>query len=145
MCLLALCIPFLDKCLFRSSAIFNWVVNFFVIMVISCLHTLEIKPLSVASFANDFLPRDRLSFHFVYGFLCCTFVSKVSLIRSHLFIFVFISIAMKDKTYPCQVIDLCPLHLLSLNVNIFHLNILYIFLISCTFIKTKKLTCTQYY
>ena len=107
---------------------FNWVVNFFVIVVMSCLHTLEIKPLSVASFANDFLPLGRLSFHFVYGFLCCTFVSKVSLIRSHLFTFVFISIAMKDRTYPCQVIDLCPLHLLSLNVNMFHLNILYIFL-----------------
>ena len=107
---------------------FNWVVNFFVIVVMSCLHTLEIKPLSVASFANDFLPLSRLSFHFVYGFLCCTFVSKVSLIRSHLFTFVFISIAMKDRTYPCQVIDLCPLHLLSLNVNMFHLNILYIFL-----------------
>ena len=104
---------------------FSWVVNFFLVMVMSCLHTLEIKPLSVASFANDLLPLGRLSIHFVYGFLCCT--SLESLIRSHLFSFVFISIALKDKTYACQGIDLCPLHLLSLNVNMSHLNILYIY------------------
>ena len=100
---------------------FSWAAHFFVVR--SCLHTSEVKPLPSASFANDFLPLSRLSFHFVSGFLCCT--KLVSLIRSRLFSFVFISIALKDKTYPCQGIDLCPLHLLSLNVNMFHRNILY--------------------
>ena len=37
----------------------------------SCLNILEIKPWYVTWFANIFLPVCRLSFHFVYGFLCC--------------------------------------------------------------------------
>ena len=59
-----------------------------------CLYILEINPLSVALFANIF-------FHYVD----CLFVlfmvyiavqMLVSLIRSHLFIFVFISIVLGD-------------------------------------------------
>ena len=41
-----------------------------------------------------FLPFRRLSFHFVYSFFC--YAKLVSLIRSHLFIFAFISIALAD-------------------------------------------------
>ena len=41
-----------------------------------------------------FLPARRLSFHFVYDFLCCTKVYNV--IRSHLFILAFISISLGD-------------------------------------------------
>ena len=37
----------------------------------------------------------RQSFHFIYGFLCCAKAFK-SLIRSHLFTFVFISITLGD-------------------------------------------------
>ena len=58
----------------------------------NCLYILEIKPLLGASFTNIF--SCRLSFHFVYGSFA---VQKlVSLIRSHLFVFVFTFIAWGD-------------------------------------------------
>ena len=83
MCLLVTCMSSLEKCLFRSFSQIE-LQELFVFFEISCL--------SVASFANMFSHSEGC----LFTLLIVSFVVQklLNLIRSHLYIFVFISIAL---------------------------------------------------
>uniref|UniRef100_A0A8C0CZE9 Uncharacterized protein n=1 Tax=Balaenoptera musculus TaxID=9771 RepID=A0A8C0CZE9_BALMU len=98
----------LNHCTTKEASPAHFLIGLFVFLILSCmscLYILEINPLSVDSLANIFSRSESCLFVlFVVSF---ALQKLLNFIRSHLFIFVFISITVGGGSKKILLLFLC--------------------------------------